>query len=72
MTREKKIKMEQDIIKFWYSKIISRGYFSVYKDDMEKLVLHIHYITGYPKSKIKKYFWENVYTNEEFVREYEC
>ena len=72
MTRAKKIEMKENIIKHWHLKIIARGYFSLCDGDMEKLVLHIHYTTGYPKSKIKKYFWENIYTDEEFVRKYEC
>ena len=72
MTRAKKIEMKKDIIKHWYLKIMTRGYIIFCEDDVEKISTSIWYQTGYPKSKIKKYFWENVYTDKSFMNEYEC
>ena len=64
--------MKKDIIKHWYLKIMARGYIILSEGDVEKITLSIHYQTNYPKTKIKKYFWENVYTDKEFMDEYEC
>jgi hypothetical protein len=72
MTRAKKIEMKENIIKLWYLKIMARGYIVFCEGDVEKITLWIHYQTNYPKTKIKKFFWENVYTDREFMNEYEC
>lgn len=72
MTREKKIKMKKEIINNWYLKIMSRGYIILNSDDVEKIALRIHYQTGYPKTKIKRYFWKNVYTDKNFMNDYAC
>lgn len=72
MTRAKKIEMKQKIIKNWYLSIMARGYIILNEGDVEKITLKIHYQTGYPKTKIKKYFWENIYTDRSFMNDYEC
>lgn len=72
MTRAKKIEMKKEIIKNWYLNIMARGYIIISEGDVEKLTLKIHYQTNYPKTKIKKYFWENVYTDKNFINDYEC
>jgi hypothetical protein len=72
MTRAKKIEMKKEIIKYWYLNIRARGYIILNEGDVEKLTLKIHYQTNYPKAKIKKYFWENVYTDKDFINDYEC
>jgi hypothetical protein len=72
MTKAKKIEMKKDIIRRWYVKIIARGYIMLCEDDVEKLSMSICCQTGYPKAKIKKYFWENVYTDREFMQRYQC
>ena len=72
MTRAKKIEMKKDIIDRWYKCIAFRGYLIMCEGDVEKLTLKIAYQTNYPKTKIKKFFWENVYTDKEFINEYEC
>ena len=72
MTKAKKIEMKKDIIKHWYLKIKARGYIIYCEDDVEKISRNIYYQTGYPITKIKKYFWENVYTDKSFMNEYEC
>lgn len=71
MTKEKKIEMKKDIINRWYLIIIARGYIALCEGDVKKISMRIWYQTGYPKSKIKKYFWENVYTDREFMQEYQ-
>lgn len=72
MTRAKKIEMKKDIVNRWYLKIIARGYIILCEGDVAKLSMSIGCQTGYPKAKIRKYFWENIYTDREFMREYEC
>ena len=72
MTRVKKIEMKKDIINRWYLKIIARGYIMLCEGAVEKISMGISYQTGYPITKVKKYFWENVYTDKEFMLEYEC
>ena len=72
MTRAKKIEMKKDIINRWYLKIIARGYIIFCEGDVEKISMGISYQTGYPIAKVKKYFWENVYTDKKFMLEYEC
>lgn len=72
MTRAKKIEMKKEIIKNWYLNIMARGYIILSEGDVEKIALKIHHQTGYPKTKIKKYFWENVYIDKNFMNDYEC
>lgn len=71
MTRAKKIEMQKEIVKNWYLKIMTRGYIMLNEGDVEKLTLQIYYQTGYPKTKIKRYFWKNVYTDRSFMNNYE-